>query len=211
MWRGDFETGSLEQFSYVLNPTGVSLVADPTAQGRYAAKLSVDADQLWPNGLNRVELQHQPQTSAEGQSTWFGFSFYLPTTLAASDHLIAYWETQQTYQQLMRLVVNGTRLSFTTTQPEDVEQAAIDEVVTAAAWHRVVMHVDWHSDPQRGRVSVWFDGRPMVIDLPARTFVDHPAFVQFGLLRQPTLDHEEIMIVDCALEGQRREDVSVCR
>jgi hypothetical protein len=40
-WRGDFETGNLLQWSYLLNPRGLSIVDAPVAQGGHAARVEI--------------------------------------------------------------------------------------------------------------------------------------------------------------------------
>ncbi|HEY4187600.1 MAG TPA: heparin lyase I family protein, partial [Polyangia bacterium] len=79
-WRGDFETGDSSQWSYILNPRGLSVVAAPVAEGRRAARVEIRPGDLWPNGLNRVELEHKPEpaTVAEGKASFFAWSFFVP-------------------------------------------------------------------------------------------------------------------------------------
>ena len=89
-WRGDFETGNLLQWSYLLNPRGLSVVEAPVAQGRHAARVEITERDLWPNGLNRVEVEYKPPRSAlaEGQRSCFSWRFFLPAALSEIDERV---------------------------------------------------------------------------------------------------------------------------
>ena len=201
-WRGDMETGDLGQWSYLLNARGLSVVAQPAAEGRLAARVQVQPGDLWPNGLNRVELEHKPaaNTVAEGAETYFAWSFLVPAELSAARHQIGYWESYPSYRQIMAFEARGRALAFVTRLPVERVQWAAAEAVTANVWHRVVMHVAWSAQPAKGFVDVWFDGAPVVAHASARTLWDGPNFVHVGLLRDRPEPVEE-MFVDAAVEG----------
>ncbi len=48
--------------------------------------MKIRKDDLWPNGLNRVELQHKPEaaTEAEGSEGYYGWSLYLLAALSGA-------------------------------------------------------------------------------------------------------------------------------
>ena len=201
-WRGDMETGGLGQWGYLLNARGVSVVSSPVAQGRYAARVELRPDDLWPNGLNRVELEHKPapDTVGEGRQTFFAWSLFVPAALSASRHQIGYWESYPSYRQIMALEARGRALAFVTRLPEEQVHWTASDALTPNVWHRVVMRVGWSVDPAQGFVDVWFDGAPVVVHAGARTLWDAPNFVHVGLLRdrpEPT----EVMFVDAAVEA----------
>src|SRR5262245_34160415 len=90
LWRGDFETGNLGQWSGTLNPrTGarqnITVVATPTRAGTHAAQLVVHPDDLWPNGHNRVELHQDGKQTGEGQTTYFSWYFQLPANITVHE------------------------------------------------------------------------------------------------------------------------------
>ena len=117
-WRGDFETANLSQWSYLLNPRGLSIVETPAVEGRYAARVELQATDLWPNGLNRVEVQYKPprETVTEGQQSCFAWSFFLPKTLSGARHQIGYWESYPSYKQIMSFEVRGQAITFVNDQ-----------------------------------------------------------------------------------------------
>ncbi len=208
-WEGDFETGDLSQWSYLLNEEGLSVVSDPVQSGMSAGRIEITKDNLWSNGLNRVEFQHKPKAEliAEGGSVYFGWSVFLPETLTQDDHQIGYWETDVTYQQVMSLHARGEDLSFNSNSPFNLHWQG-EGLLTAEQWHRIVYHVQWSGDAASGRVSLWFDGQKVVDEAAAKTYLGNPAFIQLGILRD-TIDDVEVMVVDDALEGSTFEDVAM--
>lgn len=216
-WTGDLETGDLSQFNYVLNGNVggtdyATVVQDMVQQGVYAARIELHDDAVWPNGLRRVELQHLPEASrtAEGATTCFAWSFYLPEVLPEDPgHTLGYWESQNSYQQMMAFNTNGDDIRFITQQPGYTEHWNAQDVLTPEVWHRLAMCVLWSEDPGTGLVHVWFDGDQVVTAASAKTLADgNPHFAQIGLLRG-NIDYPGVPVIyiDDVLEGDTIEDV----
>lgn len=206
-WRGDFESGDLSQWSYLLNPEGISLSSEHTVQGNTSARLVVrgEPDYLW-NGdphLNRVELQHKPATerTREGAELFIGWNFMLPKLLTASRHEFGYWESDGSYRQMMRFNLVGDTVSFQTTVPARLHWQA-PQRLTPGVWHQIAMHIRWSADPEHGFVSVWFDGKQVLNRVKAQTLfnMEDPMFIQLGILRDQNPLEEEIYI-DNAIEA----------
>lgn len=208
LFRGDMETGDLKQWSYLLKEEGLSVVSDQVAEGTKAGKVTISKNEVWDNGLNRVEVQHKPAEAylTEGKEIYYGFSFYLPETLTDDDHQILYWETTETYQQVMQVAIKGEHMHFATQDPFKIQWEA-DGKATAGKWHRLVVHVKWSADANVGQVDLWFNGEQVVKAIKAKTFFGNPAFVQHGILRQPTIDKVEVLYFDDARSGTTLEDV----
>lgn len=217
VWTGDLETGDLSQFNYVLNgtvnrSTYASAVQDLVLQGAYAARIELHNDAVWPNGLRRVELQHLPDAArtAEGATTCFAWSFHLPEALPEDPgHTLGYWESQNSYQQMMAFNTNGDDIRFITQQPSYTEHWVAADVLTPGVWHRLAMCVLWSQDPGVGTVDVWFDGEQVVTAAGAKTLADgNPHFAQIGLLRgNVDYDGVPVIYIDDVLEGDAIEDV----
>jgi hypothetical protein len=212
-WRGDFETATLSQWSYLLNPRGLSIVETPVADGRYAARVELQAADLWPNGLNRVEVQYKPprETLTEGRQSCFAWSFFLPASLSGARHQIAYWESYPSYKQVMSFEVRGRAITFVTRMPFERAHWTAPDAVTPNVWHRIGMCARWSTDPAVGVVDVWFDGRQVVDHGAARTLgdnPDNPNLVQLGILRDVPAE-TEIMFLDAALEGPSIQSVDL--
>lgn len=216
-WVGDFETGDLSQFNFVLNGevdgnVYASVVQDLVLQGAFAARIELHDEAIWPNGLRRVELQHLPDAArtAEGATTCFAWSFHLPEALPEDPgHTLGYWESQNSYQQMMAFNTNGDDIRFITQQPNYTEHWNADDVLTPGVWHRIAMCVLWSEDPGVGTVDVWFDGEQVVTAAAAKTLADgNPHFAQIGLLRGDVdYDGVPVIYIDDVIEGDAIEDV----
>lgn len=212
-WRGDFETGDLTQWSYLLNPVGITLSSEHKIEGRYAAHIVIQGkpEYLWKNDpeLNRVEIQYRPdpERSAEAADLYFGWSFMLPALFARGRHEFGYWESAPSYRQIMRFNLSGETISFQVTAMQDPLWET-DSAIKANRWHDIAMHVHWSTDPEKGYVSVWFDGNLVVNKAPAQTLVpgDDKVFIQLGILRSLTDAIEEIYI-DNAFETSSIEEI----
>ena len=81
--RGDFETGTLEQWKGgAPKSDSVKIVQDPVREGKYAVR--IDGTNAARKGTrDRIEFQHQPDPpgTAEGTERYFGWSVYLPKKL----------------------------------------------------------------------------------------------------------------------------------
>lgn len=211
-WQGDFETGDTSQWSSLLNGSGISVVGDPVAEGDFSGQITIsdDPEHIWPNGLNRVEFKYAPPdaATAEGSDTYFGWSFYLPALFTDDNHQIGYYESANSYQQVMSFPVEGDTIRFVTRKPSDQEHWNAEGALKANTWHDIAIHVHWSTDAGEGLVDVWFDGTQVVSGAQAQTLADtNPHFIQLGVLRQPTLELEETMIVDNARAASSIEDV----
>ncbi len=211
-WVGDLETGDLTQWDGTLNGQNITVEGAPAAQGLFSARIVLTNDAVWPNGLKRVELHHgpDPARTAEGAQTFFAWSFYLPETLPADPPAqIGYWESDQSYQQMMAFQVEGERIRFDTRRPMNQNHWDADGVVTAGVWHRVAMRVFWSKDVAQGEVDVWFDNVQVVVGAQAETLADdNPHFTQVGLLRG-AVDFADapVIHIDDAVEGDTLADV----
>ena len=212
VWVGDFEDGTLDEWSYILFEKHITVVGDPTSHGTQAGRIQLTNDAEWSNGLKRVELNHRPDDgrTAEGAQTFFAWSFYLPETLPTDPtQQIGYWESDQSYQQMMAFQVSGENIRFDTRQPQNQNHWNQDGAVTAGEWHRIAMRIFWSKDPAQGQVDVWFDGEQVVTGAGAKTLADDNAhFTQVGLLRGAIeFDDSPVIIIDDAAEGDTLEDV----
>lgn len=204
LWKGDFETGDLSQWGYVLNPQGISL-SECSFEGKKSALITLTgADEfLWQGKdfLNRSELMYRPKSGStfEGKETFFAFSFYLPKELSENKHELGYWEADKVWQQMFRFNIIGTEVSFQQSSGKDMFWK-ISDGAKPGVWHRVAMHIHWSVDPKKGSVEVWLDGKPQGKNTFQTLPQDHvEMFTQIGILRNKEETVESILI-DGALE-----------
>ena len=178
-----------------------AIVDAPVVQGRHAARVEITERDLWPNGLNRVEVEYKPPraTLVEGQRSCFAWRFFLPAALSDARHQIGYWESYPSYKQIMSFEVRGQTISFVTRMPAERVHWTAAGAVTPNAWHQLATCARWSADPAIGAVDVWFDGKQVVAHGAARTLWDNPNFIQIGILRDVPAD-TEVMFIDDALE-----------
>lgn len=212
LWQGDFETGDLTQWQYLVNKQGLSVSHQCAFYGKFAGLISLSGseDFLW-NGrdeLNRSEYHYKPKAGLirEGANTYFGWSFLLPEALVGKRYEIGYWESANSYQQMFRMSLEGSQLNFEETSGGRIIFSESDFVVPGR-WHDIALHIHWSVVPSKGFVQVWLNGK----NKGRHTFQtlyksDEAMFVQVGLLRQ-RIDMTELMLIDNARHVSHRADL----
>jgi hypothetical protein len=207
IWRGDFETGDTSQWKGAPK-AGVTVVRDPVREGKYAVRID-GTDAARKGKYDRIEFQHQPAPpgTAEGTERYFGWSVYLPKALTDATHSLAYFETRNTWSQLMAFEVKGEDVLFTTRVPYASHWSGKGKL-TAGRWHDFAVHVLWSRDPAKGFVAVWFDGEKVVPLTRTATLRDeNAAFFQIGLFRE-TSDVPETIVLDHVIEATTLDEVT---
>jgi hypothetical protein len=208
IWRGDFETGNLEQWKGAAKSDAVKIVRDPVREGKFA--LRIDGSNAAKRGtLDRIEFQHQPLPpgTAEGTERYFGWSIYLPKTLTDGFHTVGYFETRNSWSQLMSFEAKGEDIQFSTRVPYKLHWKGGGKL-TAGRWHDIAVHVLWSRDPSKGFVEVWFDGENVVPLAKTATLKDeNVCFLQVGFARE-TSDVPESILIDHVVEGTTLKDVT---
>lgn len=211
IWRGDFETGDVKQWFGAPKSDGVKVVKDIVREGKYA--LRIDGSNAAKRGtLDRIELQHQPAApgTSEGTERYFAWSVYLPKKFTDTLHVVGYFETRNSWSQLMSFEAKGEDLKFSTRQPYQLHWTGKGKL-TAGRWHDFVVHVLWSRDPAKGFVEVWFDGEIVVPLTKTATLKDeNVAFFQVGFARE-TSDVPESILIDHVVEATALKDVVLKR
>ncbi len=211
IWRGDFETGDTTQWPGAPKFDAVTVVKDPVREGKFA--LRIDGSNAARKGKHdRIEFQHQPKApgTAEGTERYFGWSVYLPTKLTDASHSLGYFETRNSWSQLMAFEVTGEDILFTTRVPY-ARQWAGKGKLTPGRWHDFAAHVLWSRDPKKGFVELWFDGQKVVPLTKTATLKDeNVAFFQIGLFRE-TSETPETILIDHVTEATTLADVTLPR
>jgi hypothetical protein len=206
LWRGDFETGDTKQWKGVPKSDAVTVVTEPVREGKYA--LRIDGTNAARRGKNdRIEFQHQPKPpgTAEGTERYFGWSVYLPKKLTDANHALGYFETRNSWSQLMAFEVKGEDILFTTRVPYQRQWSGKGRM-TPGQWHDFAVHVLWSRDPKQGFVEMWFDGKKEVPLTHTATLRDeNVAFFQIGLFRETS---DVTIIIDFVTEATTLEEVT---
>lgn len=208
LWRGDFETGTTAQWGGNPKVGSFKIVEEPVREGKYA--LRIDGTNVAQRGkMDRIEFQHQPKPpgTAEGTERYFGWSVFLPKAFTKELHAVGFFETRNSWRQLMSFEVHGEDIQYSTRVPYALRWKGPGKF-TPNRWHDFVVHVLWSRDPAKGFVEVWFDGEKIVPRANTATLLDeNPAFFQIGLFRA-TSDIPESIIIDHAIEATTLEEVT---
>ncbi len=208
IWRGDFETGTLEQWSGPPKSEAVRVVTDPVRAGKFAVR--IDGTNAAPrNGYDRIEFQHQPKPpgTAEGTERYFGWSIFLPAKLVPGEHALGFFETRNSWRQLMSFEADGEDIKFSTRVPYALRWTGRGRL-TPGRWHDFAVHVLWSRDPEKGFIEVWFDGEKVVPLAKTATLRDeNVAFFQVGLFRK-TSEIPESIIIDHVIEATTLAEVT---
>ena len=209
IWRGDFETGTTEQWRGTATKNDrVKVVTDPVRAGKYAVR--IDGTNAARRGdRDRIEFQHQPKPpgTAEGTERYFGWSVFLPQKLTADAHALGYFEVRNAWRQLMSFEVRGEDILYSTRVPYARHWEGKGKL-RPGVWHDFALHVLWSRDPAKGFVEVWFDGEQVVPRTMTATLLDeNEAFFQIGLMRA-TSDVPETIIIDHVIEATTLEEVT---
>jgi hypothetical protein len=208
LWRGDFETGTTEQWKSPPKFDGIQVVTEPVREGKYA--LRIDGTNAARRGkLDRIEFQHQPRPpgTAEGTERYFGWSVYVPKRLTDDYHAVGYFETRNSWRQLMSFEVRGEDITYSTRVPYARRWVGKGKL-TPGRWHDFAVHVLWSRDPEKGFVEVWFDGDLVVPRARTATLLDeNVAFFQIGLMRA-TIDVPETIVIDHVVEATTLKEVT---
>ncbi|MEZ0268389.1 MAG: heparin lyase I family protein, partial [Phycisphaerae bacterium] len=158
---------------------------------------------------DRIEFQHQPEPpgTAEGTERYFGWSVFLPQKLTNDHHCLGYFETRNSWSQLLSFEASGADVRYTTRVPYALHWTGKDKL-TPGRWHDFAVHVLWSRDPKKGFVEVWFDGEQVVPKTMTATLRDeNPAFFQIGLFRK-TSEVPETVVIDHVVEATTLADVT---
>jgi Polysaccharide lyase len=209
IWRGDFETGTKEQWRGTATKNDqVKVVTDPVRAGKYALRIE-GSNAARRGDRDRIELQHQPKPpgTAEGTERYFGWSVFLPKKLTEEPHALGYFEVRNRWTQLMSFEVRGEDILYTSRVPYARRWTGTGKL-TPGRWHDFALHVLWSRDPSKGFVEVWFDGEQVVPRAMTATLLDeNEAFFQIGLMRA-TSDVAETIIIDHVIEATTLEEVT---
>jgi hypothetical protein len=208
LWRGDFETGTTGQWGGDPKVGSFEVVQEPVRAGKYA--LRIDGTNAARRGANdRIEFQHQPKLpgTTEGTERYFGWSVFLPKALTPEMHALGFFETRNSWSQLMSFQAHGEDLQFSTRVPYALRWKAPGKL-TPGCWHDFAVHVLWSRDPAKGFIEVWFDGELVVPRATTATLLDeNVAFFQIGLFRATTVVPETI-VIDHATEATTLAEIT---
>lgn len=212
LWRGDFETGDLSQWSraQMVSPDRLQVVSSPVAQGRHALKVTVRQgdDPIGASG-NRNELAYTAP-EVEGSERFYRWSVLWPQSYpsAAAWQLFTQWHHSGSngsppiefyvYGEEMRLRVGGSGAPLAWTAP-----------LVRGSWRDFVFHVKWSSNPAVGFVELYLDGQLVLPKRQGTTlYAGQTNYLKQGLYRNATIAQEGVLYLDGMISATTLADVS---
>jgi uncharacterized protein (TIGR03382 family) len=196
VWRGDFESGDLSQWTKsekVADDRLEVVPSDPALGGRYVLKTTVrQGDDPIDASGNRNELVYVGDP-AGGQERFYRWRTMWPEDYPAADdwQLFTQWHHDGTsgsppvefyvFGDEIRLRVNGEILWRTP--------------LVRGQWHQFDLHVKWAES--EGFVELAFDGQPALPMTPAATlYAGQGVYLKQGLYRDESIQPEQVVFHD---------------
>ena len=199
VWRGDFETGDLSQWTTAqqVAPDRLQVVDSPARQGKHALRVEVRQgdDPLNASG-DRAELVWAP-VEKEGNDRYYAWS----TMWAADFPSVATWQAFTQWHQTgdtgtppLEMYVNGESMYLAIGPAETVVWT---HPLERGKWHDFILHVKWSADPAVGSVELWYDGQQVLRQTSGATMLaGMDNIMKQGLYRNDTIAQTGVLYHD---------------
>jgi len=208
VWRGDFETGDLSQWtrSQAVSSDRLRVVSSPTTQGRHALKVVVQqGDNPIDASGNRNELV-QTTFEPEGSEYWYRWQTMFDPSFPSADtwQLFTQWHhTGPNGSPPVEFFVRGERINLNV--GSETQWSA---PLKRGVWHDFVFHVRWSPNRSVGFVELWFNGeRVLPKRFLATQFEGQLNYLKQGLYRNSTVGPTGVVYHDGFTMGRTQADV----
>ncbi|MBI3180645.1 MAG: heparin lyase I family protein [Myxococcales bacterium] len=211
VWRGDFETGDLSQWSSTqsVSVDRLRIVRSPVRQGSYGLKATVRKgdDPIHASG-NRNEVLYLSR-EAPGSEYYYRWFTLFPTSFPSANswQLFVQWhqggccgspplELYVVGEQI-RMRVGGSGGKVVWTAP-----------LSRGLWHEFILHVKWSTSPSVGFVEMRYDGQLVLPKrMVATLFPGESSYLKMGLYRDASISPEGVVFHDGMVQATALEDV----
>jgi hypothetical protein len=208
LWRGDFETGDLSQWSPTLDTLAgatdrLVVVGDPVREGRHALRATVKHGDLNNNGA-RAEVVLRELEFREGDDRWFHWYTMFPADFVASPSwaLLTQWHSHG-FGVPVGFNLHGESLSFRVMghQYDGAGQYDVGTLWKAplerGRWNEYLLHVKFSENPNVGFVELWFNGAPVVPKTTHATLdPGSSVYLKMGLYRDRAITWDQSVYHD---------------
>ncbi|MFY0567382.1 heparin lyase I family protein [Archangium lansingense] len=218
VWRGDFETGNLSQYSKTqsMAPDRLQVVQSPVREGRYALRAEVRRgdDPINASG-NRNELVKFDGAS-EGTEFYYGWS-----TLWPSDYpMTPNWQVFMQWHHPgasgappVRFVLGCSAADCGKPMPDTLffivngKTVWTKTPVTRGGWHDFVLHIKWSANASAGFVELWYDGELVLPKRYTRTMFSSSDvnYLKMGLYRDEAIQPTAVLFHDGLVQAKTLE------
>ena len=212
LWRGDFETDDLSQWSSIDGlASRLTVVTSPVRQGSYALRVELRSGDISNNGTRNELVREVPET--EGMDRYYAWS----TMFDASYPIANTWQVFTQWHHSgccgsppLEFDVNGQTLSLSRNPPSNSGTVAIwTTPLVRGVWHDFVMHVIWSSNPDLGFIELWYDGKKVIEGKAVQTlFPGMVNYLKQGLYRDSSISAVGVVYHDGMIMGMTLADVA---
>ncbi|MGC4115382.1 MAG: heparin lyase I family protein [Myxococcales bacterium] len=208
LWRGDFETGDLSQWSksQIVSADRLKVVDSPVAQGAKAIRVEVrQGDNPIGASGNRNELvylSYEPQGTERYYRWQTMFDPSYPNN--STWQVFTQWHhSGDSGSPPVEFDIYGENIAL------DVNLNTVWHVpLVRGVWHDFVFHVKWSSNASEGFYESWYDGQLVIPKTHGATqFAGQTQYLKQGLYRNNTITQNGIVFHDGFTIGETFEDV----
>jgi uncharacterized protein (TIGR03382 family) len=211
VWKGDFETGNLSQWTraQTVSSDRLQVVSDVVHEGGYALKATVrQGDNPIQASGNRNEILYVTREEP-GSEYFYKWSTLFPEGYPSVDswQVFAQWHQDgccgspplefYVVGEKMFLRVGGSGGRVLWSSP-----------LVRGRWNDFVLHVKWSSDPSQGFVEMYKDGELAVpLTMAATQFGGDRNYLKLGLYRDSSISQVGVVYHDGFTMGTHLHDV----
>jgi hypothetical protein len=195
IWKGDFQTGDLSQWTEVEtdNPNRLAVIPTTAPEGyRYSLMTVVTESDLVNNG-HRTEVDYLTDKPQEGEERYYHWKTYFPNNYK-SDNV---WQIFTQWHQYtaggsppLAIMVWGENIQL----GNNLDHYYWTTPLVRGVWHDFIIHVVFSSDASKGGVEVWYDGQHALgLSHGATLFPQDTVFLKQGLYRSPSITWDQVV------------------
>ncbi len=205
LWKGDFETANILQWSkaQMVSPDRLQVQTTRVKQGKYAVRALVkQGDDPINSGGNRNELldvTYQP----EGAERWYHWYTYFDESYPSAKkwQVFTQWHQYEDFgSPPIEFDVYGEEMHLTNWQ-NVIWRAPL----VRGKWRSFLFHVKWSKDAKVGFLELWLDGEQVIPKTYLMT--DSRVYLKQGLYRNSDIAPDGIVFHDGMTVGETRADV----
>jgi hypothetical protein len=237
LWRGDFSTGDLSQWTspqsaappgHSWDPSRLSVVTTQhPPDDPHALQITLNAgDVAWNTNHNppiymgsRSEVTH-PSPLGEGAERWYYWEVYFPANYGVNDGkgggaVFTQWHhTSPTKGEpgspplLFSAFTNVVQLVHVPRLNSTAAEVMWQAPLVKNQWHEFMVHIKFSSNPQLGLVEISYDHQT-VLSRPMNTlFPGFTDYLKMGQYRRPNATPNDTIWISNVVEGTTEPDVA---
>lgn len=205
LWRGDFETGDISQWTKAqqVSPDRLKVQEDRVREGKYALRALVKHgdDPINASGHRNelVDVNYQP----EGAERWYRWYTYFDESYPSERkwQVFTQWHQYEDYgSPPIEFDVYGEEIHLTN-WTNVIWKAPLQR----GRWLEFIFHVKWSKDPNVGFVELWYDGQKVLEKKFLKT--DSKVYLKQGLYWHADIKVDGIVYHDGMIMGETWDDV----